>query len=92
MLPATAQTVTEETKRKVKVVVHPEYPQLARDLKMQGVVRLQATVSADGKVLNVKERGGNPVLVDAAVKAVKKWKYEAGAKDTVEDVKLEFVL
>lgn len=73
-------------------MVRPEYPQLARDLKMQGIVRLQATVSADGKVLNVKEKGGNPVLVDAAVKAVKKWKYESAAKDSVEDVKLEFVL
>lgn len=59
---------------------------------MQGIVRLQATVSADGKVLSIKEKGGNPVLVDAAVKAVKKWKYEPSAKDSIEDVKLEFVL
>lgn len=86
----TAQTATPETTRKVITRVSPEYPELARRLKIKGIARVQATVAADGRVLKVKELGGNPVLVDAAVRALKKWKYEAAARETLEDVKFEF--
>jgi outer membrane biosynthesis protein TonB len=41
-------------------------------------------------VTSAKELGGNPVLVDALLRAVKKWKYEPAAKETVMEVKFEF--
>jgi len=76
--------------RKVKNAVKPEYPQVARQMRVTGTVRLEATVAADGKVRDTKVLGGSPLLVQEAVTAVKKWKYEEGAKETVETVEVVF--
>jgi len=87
--PAQAQAQPQET-RKVKTKVDPEYPELARRLNLKGVARVQVTVAAGGSVKDVKELGGNPVLLDALIRAVKKWKYEPAEKDTVLEVKFDF--
>lgn len=80
---------SQET-RKVKSRIDPEYPELARRLNLKGVVRVQVTVAAAGTVKNVKELGGNPVLLDAFVKAVKKWKYDPSDGDSVVEVAFDF--
>ena len=69
----------------------PEYPELARKMNIQGVARVVVTVAADGKVGNVKELGGNPILVDALTQAVKKWKYEPADHESQIEVRFEFV-
>ena len=76
--------------RKVKAAVKPEYPQIARQMRVTGTVRLEATVAPDGKVRDTKVIGGSPLLVQEAVTAVKKWKYEEGSKETVEAVEVVF--
>jgi TonB family protein len=76
--------------RKVKTAVKPEYPPVARQMRVTGTVRLEATVAPDGKVRDTKVIGGSPLLVQEAVTAVKKWKYEEGAKETVEAVEVVF--
>ena len=76
--------------RKVKTVVKPDYPQVARQMRVTGTVRLEATVAPDGKVRDAKVVGGSPLLVQEAVTAVKKWKYEEGSKETVETVEVVF--
>jgi TonB family protein len=76
--------------RKVLVSVKPDYSELLRHAQIGGVVRLKATVSADGKVLNVEVMGGNPILAESAVSAVKGWKYAPAASQTVEDVSISF--
>lgn len=91
VFPQTVQQ-SEESTRKLKSSVPPEYPELARRLNLRGIARVSVTVAPDGRVTNVRELGGNPVLVDALVRAVKKWKYEPAAKETVVEVKFEFAL
>jgi TonB family protein len=86
--PASAQSNV----RKVKVTVPPEYPELARKMNIQGLARVLATVTPDGVVAGVKELGGNPILVDALVQAVRKWKYEATDHESQIEVRYEFVL
>jgi protein TonB len=54
----------------------PQYPRVARDGRVQGVVILEATVSAQGRVQSVRVLRANPLLQDAAVRAVKEWRYE----------------
>jgi len=76
--------------RKVKTAVKPDYPQVARQMHVTGTVRLEATVAPDGKVRDTKVIGGSPLLVQEAATAVKKWKYEEGAKETVETVEVIF--
>ncbi len=75
--------------RKVKVNVNPEYPEVARRMAIKGTVQLKVKVAGDGSVKGVDVVGGNPVLVQALVSAVKRWRYESG-RDTVEVVKYTF--
>jgi TonB family protein len=76
--------------RKVKASVKPDYPQIARQMRVTGTVRLEATVAPDGKVRDTKVIGGSPLLVQEAVTAVKKWKYEEASKESVENVEVVF--
>jgi protein TonB len=55
--------------------VAPDYPAQARQLRIEGMVQLEATVAKDGSVKDVKVTGGHPILARAAVEAVKQWKY-----------------
>lgn len=80
----------EDTERHPKVMVQPEYPALARQLNMKGTVRLELLVAADGHLKETKVLGGNPVLVQASLAAVKKWKYEAAKTETTVVVRFDF--
>jgi protein TonB len=55
--------------------VQPEYPPLARAVRVQGVVVLQAIIARDGTVANLRVLSGHPMLVRAAVAAVQQWRY-----------------
>jgi TonB family protein len=56
--------------------VVPVYPPLARDLRLQGKVELQAVISKTGMVESVNVVSGHPLLVQAAIDAVKQWQYK----------------
>ena len=68
--------------RKVKNQVAPAYPELAKTMHIQGTVKVEVTISPAGNVTNAKVVGGHPVLAEAAVKAVEKWRFESGAEET----------
>ena len=53
----------------------PEYPAVARQMKIVGDVELEALVTESGTVEKVNIVSGNPVLTRPASEAVKKWKY-----------------
>jgi TonB family protein len=76
--------------RKVTSKVSPAYPELARKMHIQGVVKVEAIVRANGTVKSTRVLGGNPVLIDAATDAVSKWKFEVASADTTEVVQLNF--
>jgi TonB family protein len=90
--PLYAQDVaaSDAAKRKVKARVAAEYPALARQMGVTGKVKVEVTITTDGKVASTKIVGGSPVLTMAAVDAVKKWKFEPGPKETVEIIEFEF--
>lgn len=88
---AAAQAVkTESNTRKLKLSTPPEYTELARKMNIQGVARVLLTVAPDGRVVAVKELGGNPVLIASLVQAVRKWKYEPAARQSEIEVRFEF--
>jgi len=66
---------SENQKRKLIYRVEPEYPSDLRRIGIGGYVRVDATISPSGTVEDATVAGGNPILAEAAVKAVKKWKY-----------------
>jgi TonB family protein len=55
--------------------VAPEYPPIARQLKIEGAVELEAVVTEGGVVEKVNIVSGNPVLTRPASDAIKKWKF-----------------
>jgi TonB family protein len=76
--------------RKVATRVTPFYPDLAKKMHIHGVVRVEAVVKANGSVKSTRVLGGNPVLVDSAIDAVGRWKFEPGQSETTEVVQLVF--
>lgn len=78
--------------RAIKSRVAPIYPELAKRMRIGGVVRLEVTVDADGRVTSVKAISGNSMLVTAAQEAVRKWKFESGSGVSTVDVSLSFAL
>ena len=55
--------------------VQPAYPVLARSARIQGAVVLQAVISKQGTIENLKVLSGHPMLVPATIDAVKQWRY-----------------
>ncbi len=54
----------------------PAYPPLARAARVQGTVKIQAIIAADGTIGNLKVMGGPALLINAAVEAVSRWRYQ----------------
>ncbi|MBZ5700381.1 MAG: energy transducer TonB [Acidobacteriia bacterium] len=54
----------------------PDYPVLARSAHIQGDVIIDATIDAQGNVVDARVVSGHPLLYDAAMNAVRMWKYE----------------
>jgi protein TonB len=54
----------------------PTYPPLASKARVSGVVLLEATITAQGTVEEIKVVSGHPLLVEAAIECVKQWQYE----------------
>jgi TonB family protein len=88
---ASAQENSAEAfKRKIRTRVVPEYPSLAKQMNVSGKVKIEATVAADGHVVTTKVIGGSPLLINSALEALKKWRFEPAPKDTTEVVEFEF--
>jgi protein TonB len=76
--PAPTRVSSAEQEKKLTKKVNPVYPKEAFDSKLTGVINLETTIGADGKVENVRPlgTGNNEVLIKAAVDAVKQWVYK----------------
>jgi TonB family protein len=64
------------TGAKIKLKVNPIYPLEARANGIEGIVRLHAIIAKDGSILQLELISGHPQLVQAALDAVRQWKYE----------------
>lgn len=51
----------------------PAYPPLARQARVEGTVRMEAVISRDGTILNLRAVSGHPLLIPAAMAAVRQW-------------------
>ena len=61
---------------KAIVQVRPEYPMLAKQAHIQGQVQIDAVLDENGNVVEMKIVAGPPLLYQAALDALKQWKYE----------------
>jgi TonB family protein len=77
--------------------VEPVYPEEAKQRGIQGTVKLHAIIGRQGAVENLESVDGSPVLVAAAMNAVRQWRYTetrlAGQSvETEEDIAVTFRL
>jgi protein TonB len=56
--------------------VEPIYPALAKQARVSGVVELAGVLGVDGRIHELKVLRGHPLLVNAAIEAVRQWVYE----------------
>jgi len=91
-MPAMAQesVKTDELTRKPKTKVAPVYPDVARRMGVSGTVKLTVVVAANGTVKSSKVIGGHPVLVNAAMDAMKQWKFESAPTESSGTVEFKF--
>jgi TonB family protein len=81
---------TDEGKRKVKVRVSPQYPELARRMNVAGKVKMEVTITPDGKVKSIRTIGGHPLLVQACQDALKDWKFLPASEESTQIVEFDF--
>jgi len=86
-IPAHAQG---ELTRKVRSKVMPAYPDLARRMNIRGTVKVLVVVTPSGMLKDSKVVGGNPILVNAAMDALRKWKFEPATDESTGTVEFKF--
>lgn len=83
-----AQEVTSS--RKVLKVVAAQYPSVLKRRGIGGTVKLRVLVNPNGTVKDVQVLGGNPILSDCSVKAVKQWVFVASDKEESIEISVGF--
>ena len=61
--------------------VAPMYPPLARQVRISGIVRVHLVIAGDGSIREAAVVSGHPLLQQAAIDAVRKWRYEPTSVD-----------
>ena len=88
--PLASQTQPNAVERKIVTRVEAEYPETLKRLYIGGVVRVEVVVGPNGTVQTTELLGGNPILGQSAMKAIKQWKYASAAAKEKLVVQLEF--
>ena len=85
-----SREIRQSKKRKVRVLVKPDFPALARQLKLTGAVKIEVTIGPDGKVKRTRAVGGHPVFAKEAEKAAQQTEFEHGPHETIEILEFKF--
>lgn len=80
----------QEEGRKAKNKVVPVYPELAKKMNVIGSVKIEVTITPAGAVKSTKVVGGHPLLIDSALEALKKWRFEAAGDETTQIIVFNF--
>ena len=70
--------------------VTPQYPEIARSMRLQGNVKVEVVVSSTGAVKSVDVKGGNPLLAESAKRAILQWTWDPARRETHELVEVKF--
>ena len=72
---ALVRIAEDEAKKLAVSRVNPEYPAMAKQMRLAGKVLVDCVIDTDGGVETVKVVNGNPLLSGAVTSAVKRWKF-----------------
>ncbi len=76
--------------RKLVTRIEPDYPEMLRQRGIGGTVRMEVLIAASGSVREVHLRGGDAALGEAAMTAVRRWKYAPAGSETKTEVSISF--
>jgi TonB family protein len=76
--------------RRALKMVAVQYPSVLKVRGIGGTVKLRVQANANGTVRDVQVMGGNPILSDCSVKAVKQWLFVASEKDESIEISVVF--
>jgi TonB family protein len=79
-----------ESNRRVMSRVTPHYPEIARNMHLEGIVKAEAVVDSSGKVKSIEVKGGHPLLVRAAEDAIQRWRWVPATHETRESIEVRF--
>jgi TonB family protein len=82
--------VSAQESRKLIVQEAPAYPAVAKAIHLTGTVKIQVVISKDGNIRETKVLGGHPLLVDASLDAIKKWKYAPAQSESTTTLEFNF--
>jgi periplasmic protein TonB len=90
LLCALSSTSSAQEGRRAISKPTPRYPEVAKQLKLVGTVKVEVVIGPDGKVKNTNIIGGHPILIDATLAALKEWKYEPAKTETAVTLTFDF--
>ncbi|HYW67852.1 MAG TPA: energy transducer TonB [Candidatus Dormibacteraeota bacterium] len=85
-----AQSAEGETLRHVKMAVKPEYPALAKRMKLSGTVKVEVVIAPNGRVKRARVVGGHPLLGSEAEKAALATIFDAAPEETTQIIEYHF--
>lgn len=88
--PLLAQEIQGDSTRKIVSRAIPAYPEVARKMGLEGLVKLQVTVAANGTVKSVQALGGSPLLVKSAEDSVYKFRWIPAKQESKEVIEMRF--
>jgi TonB family protein len=68
----------------------PVYPEVAKRLRLVGVVKVQVVVAPDGRIKETRVIGGHPVLVSSVEETLKNWKYAPASTESTLQLEFNF--
>ena len=86
---ATVNLSAQETRKVISNPV-PVYPEMAKRLRLTGVVKVQVVIAPNGQIKQTKVLGGHPVLVTAVEETLKNWKYAPASAETTTQLEFSF--
>ena len=85
-----ASNLLAQESRKLVSNPTPVYPEIAKRLRLSGVVKVEITIGADGQIKATKVIGGHPLLVNAVQDTLKNWKYASASSETTASLEFSF--
>jgi TonB family protein len=89
LLLSTVNLLAQETRKPISNPV-PRYPELAKNLRLSGVVKVQIVIAPDGKITSTKVLGGHPLFVSSVEDTLKNWKYAPANTETTTQLEFNF--
>ena len=84
------QSLASEPGRTLIWRCQPVYPYVAREMHVDGIVRLQVAIEPDGHVSRATSESGPTILANAAERAVLRWRYSPSLSESTAEVIVDF--